>query len=644
MELIRTNRLPEAESLCTNIAQRENSAGAWHLLGVIHGMRGNPREAERCSREAIRLRPDYVEAYSNLGAALSAQGQVEEAIRNLREALRLRPNHVEAHYNLGLALAADHRFDDAIESLREATRLKPGQAEAHLYLGALLATTGRFEEAVESFRKTLDLDPRRAMAHAYLGNAFVSLGKMDDAVASYRQALQLQPNNAEILNNLGNALIELNRNDDAISAYRQAIECEPRFLASYHNLGRAVLDLGHIAEATKVYRAALRIEPDHSGALSDLAAVLLRQHNHAEAIVCYQRALAARPDDAETHYNLGNALRATGKLDEAIECYRTAIRLKPTDADAHMNLALSFLALGNFRDGWKEYDWQWRREGAPSHRFVPTTWDGVDLGGKNVFLDSEQGLGDELFFLRFVPWLKERNAGQIVYSPSTKISTLLSRCKILDRIAHPDERPADSEFAFSVGDLPRLMGMEHPGQIPVSIELPPPPEHIAAMKRRLGQGGASPYVGVTWRGGTTKKNALYKEVPLEKLAACLRDTRANVAVLQRNPEPGEIKAFTRALGRPVHDFSACNENLEEMLALLSLLDDYIGVSNANMHLRAATGKTARVLVPTPPEWRWMAEGKESPWFPGFAVYRQGHDGGWDRAFVELAADLKNLLS
>lgn len=644
LELIRTRRLAEAETLCANIAHQENNAGAWHLLGVIHGMRGNPREAERCSREAIRLRPDYAEAYSNLGTALHIQGRLDESILNLREALKWRPNLVEAHYNLGLALAANHCSEDAIGSLRETIRLKPNHVDAHLYLGTLLAVTERFEEAAECFRQTLQLDPHRAAAHAYLGNVLVRLGKMENAVASYRQALLLQPNNPETLNNLGNALTELNRKDEAIAAYRQAIETDPRFLASYHNLGRVLLELERTTEAIEIYGAALRAEPDHAGALSDLAAVLLRQHRFAEAVECYERVLATQPDDAETRYNLGTALRATGKLDEAIACYRAAIRLKPADADAHMNLALSLLALGNFQEGWKEYDWQWRREGAPSRRFSPTPWDGSDLGGKNVFLDSEQGIGDEFFFLRFVSSLKKRNAGKVTYSPSTKISSLLSRSKILDRLAQIREQPTSTEFAFSVGDLPRLMGMQDVSQIPPPIELTPLPAKIIKVQQQLRKFGSQPYIGVTWRGGTTKKNALYKEVSLEKLAAGLRGINASVVILQRNPLPEEVELFSRALGRPIHDFSSLNENLEEMLALLALLDDYIGVSNANMHLRAGTGKTARVLVPTPPEWRWMTEGKESPWFPGFTVYRQGYDGSWETAFTELATDLKKSFN
>ena len=423
--------------------------------------------------------------------------------------------------------------------------------------------------------------------------------------------------------NLGNALSELGRTEEAIATFRQAINRDPRFLGAYHNLGHALLDLGRIVEAIDVYRIALRTAPDHPVVLADLGVALALQNNHDEATACYLRVLEINPEDAETHYNLGNTLRATGKPEKAIESYRAAIRLRPADADAHVNLGLVYLSLGNFRDGWKEYDWQWRRGGAPVRPFPPTLWDGTDLGGKDVFLHAEQGLGDELFFLRFVPWLRKQGAGRIIYSPNTKISSLLSHSKILDRIAPPDERPTGTEFVFSVGDLPRLLDMEHPSQIPAPIELTPLSTQIAAVRQQLDKCGPQPCIGVTWRGGTTKKNALYKEIPLDKLAACLRGTHTTVVVLQRNPRPGEIEAFAQALERPVHDFSALNENLEQMLALMAVIDDYVGVSNANMHLRAGAGKTARVLVPSPPEWRWMAEGMESPWFPGFSVYRQG---------------------
>jgi hypothetical protein len=134
---------------------------------------------------------------------------------------------------------------------------------------------------------------------------------------------------------------------------------------------------------------------------------------------------------------------------------------------------------------------------------------------------------------------------------------------------------------------------------------------------------------------------LYKEIPIEKLSATLRGISGTLIALQRKPGAGEIDRLSELLQRPLHDLTDTNERLEDMLALLALLDDYVGVSNTNMHLRVAVGKTARVLVPCPPDWRWMARGDESPWFPGFRVYRQKNDGGWEAALKTLWEDLKS---
>ena len=605
LELLRANRLEEARMLCEEVCRTENQPGAWYLLGIIHGRLGDLMQAESSYRKAIEIKPDYADAHSGLGVVLNRQGRPE----------------------------------DAAAALRQATHLKPAYPEAHFYLGIVLAGLGQLDNGILSFQEAVRLAPGYGAAYAAMGNAQVEQGRFETATASYRRALEINPGDIESVVNLGNSLSELGRTEEAIAAFRQAIDRDPRFLGTYQNLGRILFDLGRTAEAIDVYRAALRIEPNLAGALSDLGVALSRQNNHDEAIACYRRALEIEPDDAETYFNLGNALRASGKPGEAIENYRVAIRLNPGGADAHMNLALSYLALGNFREGWKEYDWQWRREAAPVRPFSPTPWDGADLSGKDVFLYAEQGLGDELFFLRFVPWLRKRGAGNITYRPTAKIASLIARIKTLDRVVAAEATPSGNERAFSVGDLPRLLGMERPDQIPPPVELTPMPVQIAAIRQRLGECGPPPYIGVTWRGGTTKKNAIYKESPLAGTAQALKDTPGTVLILQRHPKAGEIEAFAQTLGRPVHDLSALNEDLEQMLALLSLIDEYVGVSNTNMHLRAAAGKTARVLVPSPPEWRWMAEGKESPWFPGFRVYRQGYNQSWEAAFTELRQDL-----
>jgi len=158
--------------------------------------------------------------------------------------------------------------------------------------------------------------------------------------------------------------------------------------------------------------------------------------------------------------------------------------------------------------------------------------------------------------------------------------------------------------------------------------------------------GQPPYLGVTWMGGTPKKpgskgvgRILHKDIPAALLGKLAHDWPGTVVVLQRVPKPEDMASFSRAFGRPCLDWSGLNNDLRDALAGLSLLDEYVGVSNTNMHLLAGIGKTARVLVPHPPEWRWMPAGEESPWFPGFRIYRQSIDHAWDIALGELAQDL-----
>ena len=645
LELLRANRLEEAKALCEEVARTENNAGAWHLLGVIYGRLGNVAEAERCSRTAVGLKPDYADAYANLGAAQWLQGRNDEAIASLREALRLKPDYPEAHHNLGMAFAADSRRDEALVGFREAIRLRPDYAEAHYYLGATLAASGLFEEASASFREVIRLQPRYPGAHALLGNALAEQELFKAAIENYRHALVLRPDDVETLNNLGNALLELDKPQEAIDCYQRALQLQPGYFSALQNLSIAYLDARQPEKAEACSRRAFQLSPDNPETLTNLGSALVGQNQMEEAIAHYRQALALKPDHAGAHFNLGNALRAQGKFEDAINSYQKAIAIDADHADAHCNLSLIYLALGWFQQGWDEYQWQWRRKGAPSRLFAPSPWDGSDLDGREVFLYVEQGLGDELFFLRFVTRLRRQGAGRITYLANPKIASLLKRANVCDDIAAPEEKPSKESLVLSVGDLPRLLGMKRADEIPPSLRLTPLPAKLAEMRARLLALGPPPYLGVTWRGGTKKKkNVLYKECPLVPMARVLRGIPATVLVLQRELLAGEVASFEQTLGKKAHDLSALNEDIEALLALLALLDDYVGVSNTNMHLRAGTDKTARVLVPAPPEWRWMAEGKESPWFPGFSVYRQGYDGNWDGALRELENDLRRSLA
>jgi hypothetical protein len=320
------------------------------------------------------------------------------------------------------------------------------------------------------------------------------------------------------------------------------------------------------------------------------------------------------------------------------------LALAPEALDYHSALATIHLSLGNLPAGWREHDWRAARSSFLAEHPAPRPVEPLPgmMTGMRVCVLREQGLGDELFFLRFAAALKARGA-ELTYRANPKIAGMLARAPELDRVIGPNDPLPSADAVLLAGDLPHALGAV---DFPPPLALAPLARELDAMKQRLAALGPPPYLGVTWRAGTAPESQagagwkLHKNAPLDRLGAALRGAGGTVIAVQRHPEGGEIGRLAESAGQAVHDFTAVNEDLEAMVALMALLDDYVGVSNTNMHLRAGAGRTARVLVPQPPEWRWMATGDASPWFPGFALYRQALDGDWGAALERLSAELR----
>lgn len=575
--------------------------------------------------------------------ALLQRNQLTEAQPLLERVCHIDPRDAETWYLLGGIKHHQGHHEAAAICYERAANLEPQNPDTHYYLANALSEIGRFGEATQHYLSALALRPNFIEAHCNLGAAFEQQKNFAQATEHYRLALRADPSRIELHYNLGNALKALGQYAEAETSYRHVLEQRPDHAKTNNNLGNMLADQGRFDEAIVCFQRVLELCPNHADASNNLGNVLADQGRFDEAIACLQQALTIHPDHLDLNYNLGSLLRDCGRIVEAISHYDLALARRPDFVEAHWNRALALLLLGDFKRGWSDYEWKWRREGK-IRPLPPSPWVGINLAGRQVFLHAEQGLGDELFFLRFADQLKRHEVDRIIYRPGKKIASLLSRVRGIDRLAASEETPSTADTVFSVGDLPRLLRMERAEQIPPPLALSPLPEQLDILRKQLAALGPPPYMGVTWRAGTKeesgRRRTLYKEFPVPPLARLLGRFPATLLILQRHPKPGEVESFREALGRPVHDFSALNDDLEQMLALLALLDDYVGVSNTNMHLRAGVGKTARVLVPAPPEWRWMAEGKESPWFPGFSVYRQGYDGSWEGAFDMLAADLK----
>ncbi|MCH8095927.1 MAG: tetratricopeptide repeat protein [Proteobacteria bacterium] len=548
---------------------------------------------------------------------------------------------VEGALRTALAHHRAGRLGEAKELYRRVLRSDPEQADALNLLGVAVLDGGDAAEAVRLIRRAIAVDGGEAHYYTNLGNALQAAGDVDEAVAVYRRGLALDPGAAKAHNNLGNALRAQNRLTEAVACYRRALEIDAEYPSAWSNLGAALVAVDRMDEASSALRQALMIMPDSADALVNLGNVLHIQGKLAEAEEAMRRALEIDPGYAMAYSNLGILLKDLGRFEEAEESLTRALEIDPGYALAKNNFAFTLLVQGDFARAWGFYAARASVREVPQELWQEPLPDG--LGGKRIFLRTDQGLGDDIFFLRFAPALKERGAW-ICHDPGPKIASIAARLPFIDEIIGEGEEPQGVDFTLSVADLPLALGMISAADIPPPLTLAPEPGHTDAMRGKLASLGPAPTIGVTWRAGIPNKaDAVFKLAPLGDIAEALRPANATVLVLQRHPGPGEIDALSRGLGRKAHDLTALNDDLEDMLALLALLDEYVTVSNTNVHLRAGAGRASRVLVPDPPEWRWMAMGDESPWFPGSAVYRQGRDGDWGAAFGALAKDLHRAL-
>ncbi len=348
----------DAETLYRTTIRRNPSCWlAYNNLGVLKflGPGADPREAMADIEEALRLNPDFADAYNNKGYRLRQMGRFEEAMRQDEQALRLVPNFAVAHNNLGIDLQKLGRLEEASSQFREAMRLDPNYADAHNNLGDVLQEMGRFEEALAQHHEALRLNPDSAEAHNSLGNALQRTGRSDEGLAEYREALRLKPEFADAHNNLGYALQRVGRFEEALAQQREAVRLMPDFPGFHYNLANTLREMGRFEEAAAEYHTTLTLRPGFAEAHNNLGTALEGLGRFDEAIVQYQEVLRLKPDSAEAYNNLGHVLLGLGRPGEAVARCEKALQLKPGYVSANYNLGIAYQELGRLDEAVAHY-------------------------------------------------------------------------------------------------------------------------------------------------------------------------------------------------------------------------------------------------------------------------------------------------
>lgn len=518
-------------------------------------------------------------------------------------------NQTEIYYNWANRLKKQGRLDDALEAYDKAIALQSDFVSAWNNSAIVLHNQGRFSEAIQRYQQVLALQPDRISLYNNLGNALQSLGKFEEAVHAYGQILQRQSNDAPAHNNLGNALFHLGDVSKAIKHYKQALLFKPDYAQAYQNLGNALLKQDRIEEAIHAFQQAVRLNPEYFEAYNSWGCALKAQQRLPEAIAMFQKTLSINPDYPDAWYNWGDVL----------------------------------LLLGHYQEGWEKYEYRLKLADYPPLRTEKTQWRGEPIAGKTLFIYHEQGLGDSIHFIRFIPLLKQWDCHVIFECPETLLRLFRTVPGIHCLVKRGETLPEFDLFTplMSLPHCLRTTLETIPQKTPyLTLE----PNASAFIPERL-KAPSSEFrlnVGIAWASHSSAWTRFRRTCPLPLFSNLFDCPEVAFWNLQFPLDRDEQKCLDEhsnvfLIGEAIND-------LYDMATVMTHLDLVISVDTAIAHLAGALGIPVWILIPTIPDWRWMQHRTDSPWYPKARLFRQRHLGDWRRVIKDVKQALLNTIS
>ncbi len=540
--------------------------------------------------------------------------------------LEAQPDNYDALQLLGVLASETKNYEASVALIAKAIAINPGQATVHSNLGFALKALGRFAESVQSYLNAIQLKPDLADAHLHCGLAYMGLNQQVEAIASFDRVIALRAGDAQAYCNRGVALAKLGQFDEAIAAYQTAISFKPDFPEAYFNWGNALQSLRRHEMAIVAYDQAITIRADYADAYTNRGNVLKELDRHQEAIASYASSILCKPANAQAYLNQGVAYFECLEIEKALACYDTANQMQADYAEAHWNKALALLLSGDLENGFKLHEWRWRRSTFTSKRrdFKPPLWLGDEpLQGKTILLHAEQGLGDTIQFCRYCTAVQALGATVLLEVQAPLVGLLASLRGVSVLIRQGDPLP-DFDFHCPLMSLP-LAFKTRLDSIPAAARyLSCLSDKREVWNSKLGVSN-TPRIGLAWSGSQQHKNDKNRSIELAELMDRLPHEYTYVS-LQKEIRESE-KLVLRECN--IAHFEGAIDDFSDTAALCELMDLVISVDTSVAHLAGALGKPVCLLLPYVPDWRWLLERKDSPWYPSIIVHRQNSTRKWD---------------
>ena len=580
-------------------------------------------------------------AYYEAGLRHLRAGRYLDAQLCCQQALAADPNHADSLHLMGLLSAQSQQYDLAVEWMARAIRQQP-KAEYLSSLATTLQQQGRFEEACKALDKAVQLKPEDTELWINLGSVLVDLKRPADALLTYQHVLKLDPSHSDAAYRCGLLLHGLGRGAEALSCLDLSDRLQPDQAVVLKTRAVVLQNLKRFDEALADNRRAHALDPSHADTCNNIGAVLQSLGRDQEALPWFDKALALRPDYIVALTNKAGALQRCHRFDEAVAIYHRMKTIDPAYAQADWDLALLQMLRGNFEAGWAGREARWKAHALPYPKFAQPMWLGVeDIAGKTILIWADEGLGDSIQFARYVPMLAARGA-RVILVVDDAAHTLLSG---LPGVSQSFPKSVDRVPAFdmhcAMSSLPLAFGTRL-DTIPSGISyLPAPAEsRVQAWQGRLGP-HTRLRVGLVWSGNPNHSNDHNRSVPLRTLSRLL-DVDATFVSLQKDARPDDAAALRERTD--IIDLTEHLTDFNETAALVSCLDLVITVDTSVAHLAAALGRPTWILLPYTPDYRWLLDRDDSPWYPTVRLFRQTATRDYGEVVDRVRSELLGLVA
>jgi tetratricopeptide (TPR) repeat protein len=609
IEHLKAERLPEALELLRSLHERDLDAAQSALLGLIYLSVEADRDALTWFDRALCAAPKPQGVLAHRALALQRLGRQQEALQSYDQALAADDLDASGFYHRGNLLRETGRLDEAIASYDAALRLNPAYPEALYAGGTILLGAGQLEASLEFFDEALRLKPDFCQAWFSRGNALQKLNRCHAAIGAYDAALGLAPGHPDVLTNRGVAFYEIGRHSEALASYEEA----------------------------------LRARPDFPQALLNRANVYLRIGKPDLALVDCEAALKHKPDYLEALSSEGIALRDLGRIRESITSFDTALAFAPGFAHARNNRGAALLLLGDFERGWEDYEFRWIGGETPKRELkLPLPeWSGEVKPGEHILAFDEQGFGDAIQFSRYLPPLIKAGA-KVTFFCRKKLHRLLGTLdpaiSLVDTISAAEE--FDCQVALSSFPFILKTGLETiPAATPYIFA---EAERVAQWKHRLGPEGFK--IGLCWHGNQNVRADPARSIPLAAFAALAAEgvrligLQVGAGTEQLDDLPPSMRV--ERLG---DDFDAGPDAFLDTAAVMQGLDLIVTCDTSVAHLAGALGRPVWLLLKPVPDWRWLLDRADSPWYPTMRLFRRTGTESWADLLARVAFALHEHL-